>query len=323
MRSTHTALGTALLAAGALALAGCGGDTISAEEESGTSGVVTFAMTDAPVDEAYAVVIAMTEFELKPVDGESFRIPVNEAGRELDLLQLTNGESATIIEDEDIPAGEYEWLRIHFDKAASYVQLEEGGGQYGFFMPSGAQTGYKVVGGLEVPVNESVEYILDFDLRRSLLAPPGLRRGPFGEDRAFLLKPTVRMMNRRITGGVRGLVAEDLLAMNNVEACGVDGVDAVYAFEGFDVDPLGVDVVPLVSDLVEPTMDATAYEYVLRFLLPGEYTLGFTCVANLDDGVVEDYPAEGLVFSETANVEIVAGEVKSCDLPRPEGADPC
>lgn len=316
MVSTHTTLGTALLAAGTLALAACGGDTTSS-----SSGVVTFSMTDAPVDEAHAVVVAMTEFELKPLGGASFRIPVNEAGRQLDLLQLTNGQSATLIEDESIPAGEYEWLRIHFDPAASYVQLEEGGGQYSFFMPSGAQTGYKVVGGLEVPVNGSVEYVLDFDVRRSLREPGGMGRGPFGEDRAFLLKPTVRMMNRRITGGVSGLVGAELLAMNNVEACGAEGVDAVYVFEGFDVDPLAV--VPLVSDLVEPTADATAYEYVLRFLLPGEYTLAFSCVANLDDGAEETYPAEGLAFSATANLEIVVDEIKSCDLPRDEADGPC
>lgn len=51
-------------------LAACGSDS-----KSGT-GTLSFSMTDAPVDEAAAVIIAMTEFELKPADGAPFRVPV-------------------------------------------------------------------------------------------------------------------------------------------------------------------------------------------------------------------------------------------------------
>jgi hypothetical protein len=317
MTGMHSSGVMSLLAASALILAGCGGDSGSSD----ATGTLSFSMTDAPVDEAYAVVIAMTEFELKPVDGESFRVPVTDAGRELNLLAFTNGERARIIDGEDVPAGDYDWLRIFFNMEASYVQLDETGGIYQLFVPSGDQTGYKLVGGFSVPANGAVEYILDFDLRQSLLSPPGLS-GPSGEDRTFLLKPTVRMMNVEETGGVFGVVADDLLseAIGNEEVCA--GGNAVYAFEGLGVDPLVAP--PLVTDIVDLNGATGESEYHLMYLLPGNYTLAFTCGAAVDNGVAETYPLEGLEFSEVIDVTVVAGEPKQCDIPLGgEATNPC
>ncbi len=320
MTRMHTSTVMSLLAAGALILAGCGGGG-----SSDATGTLSFSMTDAPVDEADMVVIAMTEFELKPADGPSFRLAVAEAGRELNLLDFTNGEKALIIDDEQVPAGGYEWLRIFFDMDASYVRLEEGGATYPLFMPSGAQTGYKLVGGFTVPANGTVEYILDFDLRKSLLSPPGLS-GPSGEDRTFLLKPTVRMMNASETGGVFGVVAPELLPEPLGTAEGCAGGDAVYAFEGLGVDPLAEDPPnpPLVTDILDLNNETGDSEYHLMYLLPGDYTLAFTCGASADDGVAETYPLEELEFSEVIEVTIVSGETKQCDISQgAEATGPC
>jgi hypothetical protein len=315
MTRIHTSTGMSLLAAGALILAGCGGGG-----NDGGTGTISFAMTDAPVDEVDMVVIAMTEFEFKPAEGPSFRVPVTEAGRQLNLLDFTNGESALIIDGEEVPAGDYAWLRIHFDMQESFVRLEANGATYPLFMPSGAQTGYKLVSGFTVPVNGAVGYILDFDLRKSLISPPGLR-GPSGEDRSFLLKPTVRIMNAEETGGVFGVVADDLLFEFDSEAvCAEDGGNAVYAFEGLAVDPLAAP--PLVSDIVEFNTETGKSEYHLMYLLPGDYTLAFTCSASADDG--ETYPLEGVEFREVIEVTVVSGELKQCDIPQePDATGPC
>ncbi len=295
--------GVSLLAAGALALAGCGGSTDSG------SGVVTFAMTDAPVSDATSVVIAMTEMELKPAEGPSISFPLD---KEVDLLTLTNGNSTPLLEGVEVQAGEYEWVRIFFDQEASNVEVE-GGGQFSFFMPSGAQTGYKVVGGFTVPVNDSATFILDFDLMKSLIEPPGLR-GRFGEERGFLLKPTIRLMAMDETGGVTGTVASELLAENNEETCA--GGDAVYAFEGAGVIVDDPDNVPLVTDIVDFDADTQAYEYHFMYLLPGDYTLAFTCSADSDGGDGEDYvfTPGNLGFSDPVTVTIADGEIAECNL---------
>lgn len=324
MIGTHARIGIAAVAIGALMLAGCGGDGKS-DATAGQTGRITFGATDAPVDEADRVVLAMTEFELKPRNGPSFRVPVVEEGRELNLLEFSNGASAVLIDGEEVPAGEYEWLRIFFDMERSYVRLEADGATYPIFMPSGAQTGFKLVSGFTVPANDQVAYILDFDLRRSLISPRG-QGGPFGEPRTFLLKPTIRIMNAAETGGVWGVVADDLLAEHpaNAEACGVaEGIaaNAVYAFEGHGADPLLAP--PVITDIVDFNVDTGASEYHLMFLLPGDYTLAFTCTAGADDGMLETYPLEGLEFSSTIDVIVFPGEVKQCDIPRDGEAGPC
>jgi hypothetical protein len=320
MNRTHLWSGAAALAVSALMLAGCGGDGNSDDPGSTVNptqtGKLNFFMTDAPVLEADMVVIAMTEFEFKPVEGPSFRVPVTEEGRELNLLDFTNGEKALIIDGEEVPAGDYEWLRIFFDMEKSYVRLEADGATYPLFMPSGAQTGYKLVSGFTVPVNRPVSYILDFDLRKSLISPPGLG-GPFGEPRTFLLKPAIRIMNVEEAGGVWGLVDPALLAESegNAEAACPVGLagDVVYAFEGHDVAPL--DAPPLITDIVDFNEATGEWEYHFMFLLPGDYTLAFTCRGAADDGNNETYPPAGLEFSEAINVTVVSGEVKQCNIP--------
>jgi len=316
-------LGAALISVVALALAGCGSGT-----SSGSTGKVSFFMTDAPVDEAYAVVIAMTHFEVKPAEGRAFRLDIDhdkdENYRQINLLEYTKGKLATIITEEKLDAGEYEWLRIFFDADNSYIQIAEGGDTYPFFMPSGAQTGYKVIGGFSVREGEQIDYVLDFNVRESVLEPPGLARG-LGY--RFLLKPTVRLMEISATGAVTGTVDNSLVTVNDEEDI-CKGGDAVYAFEGFDVDPAGESVLPFISDIVEMNVDTGDFEYAFMFLPPGPYTLAFTCSAIHDSAEGEDYadtyPPEGLEFSEPINVEIVARVQKTCDIPLGVGVDdPC
>ena len=111
---------------------------------------------------------------------------------------------------------------------------------------------------------------------------------------------------------------------------------AVYVFEGMDAE---LDDVadpdedtdgragPLTSDVVDLNIDTGDYEYHLMFLLPGTYTLAFTCSAMADGASDDDYPApseSGFDFDAQINVEIISNEVKTCDIPPPgTQSDPC
>lgn len=319
--------------AASLLLAGCGGSGGGSPD----SGSLTIAVTDAPVDDAAAVVVAMTEFEFKPAGDEPpFRVPVAGAPRELDLTEFTDGASATVIDGESVPAGDYEWMRIYFDESLSFIQLESDGAMYPLVIPSGDQTGFKLVQGFTVPLNDSVTYMLDFDVRQSVVEPPGIA-GPNGEPRTFLLKPAVRILNVEETGGVEGVVDAALVDTNNERCLAAEPPltgNAVYVFEGRDAviddvtdeetDEIGG---PLVSDIVDMNAETGAFEYHLMFLLPGSYTLAFTCSAAADGAGDSDYPApsdSGFDFDATVNVEVVSGEVKSCAIPAGESqGDPC
>jgi hypothetical protein len=63
------------------------------------------------------------------------------------------------------------------------------------------------------------------------------------------------------------------------------------------------------------------------FLLPGTYTVAFTCSAMADGAGDDDYPApseSGFDFDAQINVDIVSNEVKSCNIPPADGQpDPC
>jgi hypothetical protein len=75
---------------------------------------------------------------------------------------------------------------------------------------------------------------------------------------------------------------------------------------------------------VDFNTETGASEYHFMFLLPGDYTLAFTCSATADDGVAETYPLEGLEFSAVIEVNIVPDETKQCDIPQDEAATgPC
>jgi hypothetical protein len=335
MNRTSFGLVVTGLVASLLTVAGCGGSDGSGDEQNST-GFLSIGITDAPVDEAAAVVIAMTEFEFKPAgDGPSFRVAVEGAPRQLNLIDFTDGAAAVIINGEEVPAGDYEWMRIRFDESLSYVQLETDGTMYPLFIPSGAQTGFKLVHGFSVPVNDDVTYMLDFDVRKSLIEPPGLGR----VERTFLLKPVVRLMNAANTGAVTGAVDPSLVDIMN-ERCllaepPLTG-NAVYVFDGMDAllddaadldEPSdGIDG-PLTSDVVDLNVETGDYEYHLMFLLPGTYTLAFTCSAMADGASDSDYPdpADGKFdFDAQINVEIVSNEVKTCNIPAPDfQTDPC
>lgn len=321
-----------LAAAAALSTlaSGCGSGSSGASGDA-DRGMISIAVTDAPVDDASAVVIAMTELELKPAGGEAFSVPVTGAPRELDLTDFTDGASATIVEDEDVPAGGYDWMRIHIDESASYIQLESDGAMYPLVVPSSGQTGFKLVSGFTVPVNGSATYMLDFDVRKSVVEPPGLA-GPNGEPRRFVLKPAVRIMNAAETGAVEGVVDASLVDVNNERCLAADPPltgNAVYVFEGLDTVPDDVAdeetdeaAPPLTSDIVEMNDTTGEFEYHLMFLRPGPYTLAFTCSGTADGAGDDDYPApsdSGFDFDATINVEVVSGEVKTCAIPSEGG----
>jgi hypothetical protein len=112
--------------------------------------------------------------------------------------------------------------------------------------------------------------------------------------------------------------------------------NAVYVFDGMDAllddaadldEPSdGIDG-PLTSDVVDLNVETGDYEYHLMFLLPGTYTLAFTCSAMADGASDSDYPdpADGKFdFDAQINVEIVSNEVKTCNIPAPDfQTDPC
>jgi len=172
-------------------------------------------------------------------------LPVEQ--RTFDLMELVNGDFGIICED-DLEAGAYTQIRIIIESATLVVDGEP----QTLFIPSGEQSGIKLVGGFKVDPNVITELTLDFDVAKSLHeAPPGSGR--------YILRPTIRLVQTTLSGTISGTVLP----------AGIGAV--IYA-----LDPSTVDTVA--STLADPVTG----EYVLQALLAGIYDVRASAVGYAD-----------------------------------------
>lgn len=273
------------LAAGATALAGCGGG--SSGGNSNDTGRLSFGVSDGPIHSALKVCITFDAIELKPASGDAIFIELDPPEK-VNLLDFQGANAMPILTNETLPAGDYTWLRLAIDAVrgsnggagdtggagcdgeASYIVMDDGG-VYNLFVPSGANNGLKLVSGYTVPVNDLVSLTADFDLGKSITAPPGLSPD-------VVLRPTIRLVNNNEVGILSGAVASELV---DVEMC----EPTVHVF--------GAGIVPNpIEDGVDDPDDAIAtaivapqdqgdgtflHTYSIGFLLTGDYGAAFTC----------------------------------------------
>ena len=255
------------------------------------TGTVSIGIKDAPVDGASAVVVSVTGIELKPYSGNAITINFN-TPRNIDLLQLQGTNTTLLLDKASVTGGTYNWIRLKVNESASY--LTNSTGQHNLTIPSGNETGLKVVNNFVVPQDGTIALTIDFDLRRSVLEPAQVGG-------AYQLKPTLRLVQNDKSGHIGGTVANTLV---NATGC---GTSAVYLFEGSGVSPDDLDgsgADPIGSSLVKLNNSSGNYEYKIGFLDTDNYTIAFTCKANLDNPETDD---TSVTFSGTANITVTAG----------------
>ena len=313
-----------------LALAACGGGDGGSGERTGT---LKLGITDAPVDVADAVVVQFSGVELKPSGGPPFAIDfVDDAGqpttRTIDLYPLTGTQREILLEGEEIPAGEYEWMRLMVDAEPgltdSYIGI--GGGQCELLVPSGAETGLKINRGFTVGVGAITDLTIDFDLRKSIVEPPGQSAEPETcGGQAYFLKPVLRVVDNlevgTITGHVEplpdGCTAGTPPYPGNVYLYGpyTDAVPQVDDYDGVAAD--GAD--PITSAKVDPA----TFDYTIGFVPAGKYVIAYTCSADSTqvdadtDVGNQEVPDEVVVFAPAAGlqIELAANETKTVNFP--------
>ncbi len=282
-------------------LTACGSDSYD-NSETNAYGTLSLAVTDAPVDEADKVVVRFNGVEIKPMGG-SARTFTFAAPRDIDLLNLQAGTVAPLIVNEQVLAGQYEWARLlvsaEFDNVMdSYIEIR--GAQFELRVPSGSESGLKLVSGFTVPQGGAGNYTIDFDLRKSVVDPGG--------QPGYFLKPVLRLVDNTQVGTLTGRIDPALVATQ----CDGAELGAVYVFNGADVVPDDVDgngVEPVASGLVVQEQDGD-FVYRIAFLLAGNYTIAYTCDA------VSDLPEtdEALDFFGSRNVSITAGMTTTADF---------
>lgn len=307
-------------------LAACGGGGGS------STGKITMGVSDAPVDDADEVVVTFTGIELLggPDGTRSFTFATPQ---QVDLLLQQGDQQFFLIQDEVVPAGVYQEVRLLTDvpnascsaasadpDPASYIRI--GNDTFPLIVPSGGSSGFKVKGPITVAAGGSAAYTVDFDLRKSIA-----ERGTTG---CYNLKPVLRVVDNAQIGTLAGTVDPGLLAVSGCTADTLTGEGAaVYVFQGADVVPDDFDnnpPEPLTTGLLTPVVEnevLTGFSYEIGFLLTGSYTVAFSCQAGDDAPPVTSDPADGddtdatgplVLFVQPTNATIAANTTTTVDF---------
>lgn len=279
----------AVVAFSAAAISGCGGGGYKSNgmAQGMAQPQMRLSVADAPpADGAPHVVVVFTGVELTGNDGNPVTINFS-SPKSIDLVTQSGTASAQLF-DQPIAAGSYGQVRLMVlaDGSAnnSYIELADGS-VHGLQIPSGAETGLKLVTGFMVPSSGVVDYTIDFDLRKAVTCPPG--QGP-----ACILKPALRLVDNTAVGNIQGQITSGLPA-----GC----TPGVYLYDGTVTRPEDMNSSAPAADMNQPVASkipvATSsppYYYQFTFLAPGTYTVAFTCQAASDTADQTD-PAVTLI----------------------------
>lgn len=260
-------------------------------------GTLSLGITDGPVEQASAVVVAFTAVE---IHGAESKLIEFDAAKTINLLDYQGEERVLLLDEESLAAGEYQWLRLSVDETDSYIEVD--GMRYPLVIPSGAQSGLKLNRGFTIGAGSSNDFTIDFDLRKSV------HQEGTGD---YKLRPTVRIENNLLVNTVEGSVAADLVTdpdCNNGDNHDIG--NAVYLFSGAGAtvqDLQGNDLDPLTTASVSYEPDSETYVFTIGYVPHGTYTLAFTCDA-VDDIALQD---DSLLvsFSDAVNLEVDADPV--------------
>jgi len=280
-------------------LVGC--DSSSSSGSKSDSGSLSLSVTDAPIDGADNVFVEFTAVEFKPAGGSSITFTFDEA-KTIDLLAQQDGNSALLVTDEDVPAGDYNWIRLAVNAEPNvqdtYIVID--GLEHELEVPSGSQSGLKLNSGFTVPEGGSASFTIDFDLRHSIVEANG----------EYKLKPVLRLIDNSGAATITGTVDSSTVVASECDDASLFA-GAVYIFTGHDVTPDDIDgnsPNPIATAAVKLNEAATAYEYTAAFLSAGDYTVTYTCDSDEAD---ED---EALEFEDSVNVILTESETETVNF---------
>jgi hypothetical protein len=285
-------------------------------------------MTDAPVDGASEVVVVFTGVELHRTHGESVTLDFT-SPKSIDLIKLQGGVTGALTQDSAVPAGDYDWIRLKVlatknSQGESYIKLLNGS-QYPLWIPSGSETGLKMVRGFTVAQGSTTRLVIDFDLRKSVHAPPG-------QDPNYIMRPALRLLDQLQVGKIAATVDLSALATSQLGAGGtVETCKAgLYLFSGATATPDdqdgdaadGADPVvylPVPYDGVNTSVTTT-----IPFVEVGNYTVAATCDFNVDVADTNDYNAaavqgapgfQTMRWTPKTNVSVTQGNTALVSIP--------
>lgn len=249
------------------------------------TGSLSLSITDAPVDGAQAVVVSFQGVSIQSANQPAIDIDFDQP-KQIDLMTLTGSHSTVLLDDTELPAGDYESIRLVIDDApnSTYI-IDMMGQQHDLRIPSGDQTGLKLNRNFGVETGGQIAFTIDFDLRKSVhMTGSG----------QYMLRPTLRIVETQLAASLSGSIDNTLV----ISGCspGVYLFDVSLALDDLD----GIDD-PIFSVAIP---EAGPYTFDAGFLPPGDYRIAYTCDAGQDDNASDDV----IGFYQETLVTLAAGE---------------
>jgi hypothetical protein len=299
----------------AMLISGCGGSDNSSE----ASGSLTLGLTDAAVANIDQLRLYITGVRVKPENGPAvtydvdFRdcesIPgVNTECNPVDLLDLQEGIVLTVLSNQEMAAGRYEWLRLEVDSDRSYVFDRSGLTEELTILevrvPSAR--GLQLSGGFVILAGQDTRLVMEWDAYQGLTNPVG--------QEGYILKPTIRVIDTARYGTLMGSVSPVLMG----DQCSEQAV--VYLFQG-ETAPDDVDnnyPNPLVTAQVKLREDGS-HGYEIHFLEVGTYTATLVCENDVIPVTVEiEAGNDELQFIDPQVRTVNDSETATVDFPAPQ-----
>lgn len=178
----------------AVVMASCGGSG------SGSTGDLSVSLTDATTDQYNAVYVTIKEVAVHlESNAEDNWSVVSTPNQTVNLLDLVNGvrQELGLV---SLPVGHYTQMRLIIGDTAdtginilsqshpfaNYV-IDSSNQYHELKVPSGVQTGVKIVQGFDISAGGTTELVLDFDASKSVVVA--------GNGGNYLLQPTIKVLN--------------------------------------------------------------------------------------------------------------------------------
>lgn len=308
-------------AAISIALSGCGGGSGNDRMDPDRMGFVSLSITDGPWHDASAMVLHFTHVEFGHVSGDVVRLDFPGGPMDIDLMQLQNGASFQFMNRMSVPAGQYEWMRLHMDLNQCYIDDAQTGGRHNLHMGPNMGAWLQADDHFQVMEGAHHQFMLDYDIR---LGMHHQHMGGGMGDR-FELHHAMRCMDMANVGGLTGTIDPALIDLNHPDCDPAPGGNWAYLFPGdatepddiADVDTDGVPG-PIATDRVDMNIATGDYYYHFGHLNEGTYRVAFTCSGEWDESGDDDYPndPDGMfdfqMFSDP--VDVTAGQMQQRDL---------
>jgi hypothetical protein len=165
------------------------------------AGAVKFKMTDFPLnnEEISGVLIDIRKVSIHtPDEGWVDVVDYGTTGKRIDLLELQNGKTEEIGFFQ-LGVGTYEQIRLYLNDNNHIVVRGADGllSERPLKVPSGLQTGIKLVRSFTVSENGVTELLVDFDAQQSIIHNKG---------QGYILKPTIKVIGVSTTPGASRLI---------------------------------------------------------------------------------------------------------------------